>query len=766
MKSIILAIEGVEEFFDRVLQGGKNLNCNIKESARIISPDSSCKVIIHKFRVVWNRICTISALDICLRSNYMRFSFLLLILLLQVPARASGSAIDSLLNILPELEKEADNKELMDVHIQLGNLLSSRSEERYKAAIFHYDRCIKIALMESDFTQAAHAIFNSAASHKRANNFQKALKRFYRVVNFDKGPIDELMRAGAHTQISAIYQALGDYEKAFEQQMQGLLIFEIEEDSLGIANSYYNIGSIFFYQLQYEKALESYQKAKEICDALKNEAVIYSCLAAMGSVHAKLGLHEESLDYNRRSLELAEKLNYKTGIAYAKGNIASNFVTQKKYFKAEAYYREAIQLKTELNDIYSTIGSKIEIAQLYIEWKKAKKATPYLEEALKAAKSLNSKSRQSEIYKELAIVYDQLGKPLIAYEYNKQYVSMKDSLLNEKTLEEMGASKRRFDVQKSEHEIQLLKKGNELLEKNEEIRKQQIYLFAITTVALLLFFLSSRNKLNYQNKLNKLLEEKNLLLNSKNEEIQIKNKQLQHSNEDLQQFAYVASHDLKEPLRMIGSYTQLLKRRYAASFDESGNEFMHYIVDAVGRMENLLNDLLDFSIAGSQEAPQKFVSTSDVMLIVESNLRHSLEILKATLVVKSENLPLVKAHQTQLLQLLQNLVSNGMKFRGDRDPIVEIDAKVSEKGYVFSVKDNGIGISEENLEKVFEMFRRLHTREEYEGTGIGLATCKRIVATWGGDIWAESVKGQGSTFFFSVPKTAAQVPVALEMAGA
>jgi len=694
----------------------------------------------------------------------MRLIYLLFVLLIQIPTLASsGSKVDSLLNTLAYLQEKGTNQELIKIHLKIGKELSSNSEEKYDKSIYHFDLAAVMALNQEDYISAANATLWAGESHRRKNNFQKALEYFYRIVEFEQGLIDELDRARAYSHISSIYQVLGNYEKAFERQMQGLIIYEVQEDSLGIANSHYNIGTIFFYQLQYEKALESYQKANKICVALNKENFIYSCLAALGAVHEKLGLHEESLDYNRRSFELAEKLNYKTGLAYSKGNMASNFVNQKNYAKAEEFYKEAIQLKTELGDAYSVIGNKIEIAQLYLEWKKAGKAKTYLEEALKSAKKLDSRSRQSDIYKHLALVHDQLNEPLIAYNYNKIYVSMKDSLLNEKTLEEMGASKRRFDVEKSQHEIQILKKENELLGKNEEIRKQQIYLFAITTFAIFMSLLWNRNKLKYQNRVNKLLEEKNLLLNSKNEEIHIKNKQLEHSNEDLQQFAYVASHDLKEPLRMINSYTQLLKRRYSSSFDETGNEFMHYIVDAVGRMENLLNDLLDFSRAGGQPSPTEFISTNDVMVMVESNLRHRLEILNATLIVQHDNLPLVKAHRTQLLQLLQNLVSNGMKFKGERDPIVEVNAMPLESGYVFSVKDNGIGISKENLEKVFEMFRRLHTRDEYEGTGIGLATCKRIVATWGGDIWVESEEGQGSTFFFSVPNSAIQLPAQKEM---
>ena len=183
---------------------------------------------------------------------------------------------------------------------------------------------------------------------------------------------------------------------------------------------------------------------------------------------------------------------------------------------------------------------------------------------------------------------------------------------------------------------------------------------------------------------------------------------------------------------------------------------MHFVTDAVKRMETLLDDLLDFSRAGTQEAPKEAISIESVMILVEANLRHRFELLNAKMIVKNENLPAVKAHRTQLLQLLQNLVSNGVKFKGDRDPIVTVSCEKRENDYVISVKDNGIGISDENKKKVFEMFKRLHTRDEYDGTGIGLATCKRIVSSWGGDIWVESEVGKGSTFFFSIPNFVVQ----------
>ena len=666
-----------------------------------------------------------------------------------------ASKADSLLNILEQEKLINTTDQLYDLYQQLGKAYGASGEEKYDLAISYYEEAYQVAKSQGDNEKLYNSLFGLGESNQRRNAYQDALKNYYKIIELDLEKEKEVRKAKSYTQISSIYQALGNYDKAYENQMAALLIFEVNKDEFGIANSNYNLGSIFFYQNQYKEALKHYEAAKIICDKLNKEIVIYSCLAALGSVHEKLGNYEKSLEYNQSSLQLAKKLNYKTGIAYSRGNIAISFLNQKDFLHAEQNLIEAITLKIELGDKYGSIGSSIDLSRVYLEWGKPSQAIPVLEKALRFSEEVESKTRQTDVYKNLALVYDQLNKPLKAYEYTKKYVEFKDLLLNEKTLEEMGQSKRRYEVEKQEHEIEILKKENELLGKNEKIQQLQFFLFAVLSLAFLVFAWWYRNKLKYQNKVNQLLEEKNQLLNLKNEEIDIKNKQLEHSNEDLKQFAYVASHDLKEPLRMIHSYTNLLQRRYDSLFDESGKEFMFYITDAVTRMQTLLDDLLDFSRAGTQPAPDDFISTEDVMVIVEANLRHRLETLNAKLVVRNENLPKVKAHRTMMIQLLQNLVSNGVKFKGARDPEVIVNCIQEENRFVFSVADNGIGISEENLEKVFEMFRRLHTRDEYEGTGIGLATCKRIVTTWGGDLWVESVEGEGSTFFFSVPASAA-----------
>lgn len=696
----------------------------------------------------------------------MRIISFFLVLFFFTSSAFSANTADSLLVELEKVENEESLADIFRINFLLGREYSSGKIEKYERATFHYMEALKVAIAVNNKKDQSDCLYGIGYTHQRRNNYQEALDYLHRNIELaEEFPeeIDQAQTARVYTQISAIYQVLGDYKKAFDNQMQSLLICEKNNNLQGIANGQYNLGSIFFYQNQFKRARGHYEKAKEICDQLKNKGLIYSCLAALGSVNEKLGESEKSLAYNKNSLQLAIELNYKTGIAYAKGNIAVNYWKLQNFVKAEIYLIEAITAKFELEDLNGAIGSKIDLSNLYIAWNKPKDAIIVLDDALELAKKVESKSRQSDIYKTLSAVYEELDNSSMALDYTKKYVSLKDSLLNEKTLEEMGQSQRRYELEKKEHDIEMQKKENELLEQKVMNQSLQKYVFGLITIAFLMFIWWYKAKLRYHNNVNRILEEKNELLNGMNDEIEIKNKQLQHSNEDLKQFAYVASHDLKEPLRMINSYTNLLQRRYMASFDESGKEFMHYITDAVGRMEILLDDLLDFSRAGTQPAPTNFISTQDVMIMVEANLRHQLEKLDARLIVKNENLPTIRAHRTQLIQLLQNLVSNGVKFKGENDPIVEIDCMKKGNKFIFSVKDNGIGISKDNLEKVFEMFRRLHTREEYEGTGIGLATCKRIVTTWGGDIWVESEEGKGCTFFFSVPAASAKIPEAKKM---
>jgi PAS domain S-box-containing protein len=227
--------------------------------------------------------------------------------------------------------------------------------------------------------------------------------------------------------------------------------------------------------------------------------------------------------------------------------------------------------------------------------------------------------------------------------------------------------------------------------------------------------------------------------------------ELARSNRELEQFAYVASHDLQEPLRMVSSYTQLLEKRYRDKLDDDAREFIHYAVDGARRMQRLINDLLEFSRVSTRGKPLERVDANEVLGAVRANLAAAIDETQA--LVTNGELPVIAADATQLGQLLQNLIGNAIKFHGVAAPRVHVSACDGAGEWTFSVKDNGIGIEREYFERIFVIFQRLHAGQQYPGTGIGLAVCKRIVERHGGRIWVESEPGTGTTFFFSIPKS-------------
>jgi PAS domain S-box-containing protein len=226
--------------------------------------------------------------------------------------------------------------------------------------------------------------------------------------------------------------------------------------------------------------------------------------------------------------------------------------------------------------------------------------------------------------------------------------------------------------------------------------------------------------------------------------------ELERSNEELQRFAYVASHDLQEPLRMVAGYTQLLARRYEDQLDAEAHSFIDYAVDGVKRMKQLIHDLLAYSRVGSQGRSFEPVELVEAVEWALANLEAAVE--EAGAKIEYGDLPKVDGDRPQLGQLFQNLIGNALKFGDGQVPRIRIHARTTEEGWSIGVEDNGIGIEPRHREKIFEIFQRLQRREQVEGTGIGLAICSRIVERHGGRIWVESEPGEGSTFWFTLPR--------------
>jgi light-regulated signal transduction histidine kinase (bacteriophytochrome) len=250
----------------------------------------------------------------------------------------------------------------------------------------------------------------------------------------------------------------------------------------------------------------------------------------------------------------------------------------------------------------------------------------------------------------------------------------------------------------------------------------------------------SKDAVEYADRLEKALKE-----------TQFTKAELERSNKDLEEFAYVASHDLQEPLRMISGFTQLLEKKYKDQLDDKAKEYIHFANDGALRLQSLIEALLQYSRVGKKDATYEKVDLNDVMNLVLADL--DLSIKESNAQIKVSQLPVLFANRAQMVQLFQNLVSNALKFRvHDRSPVIEVACEKKNDFWLFSVKDNGIGIDPKFSDKIFVVFQRLHPHKKYPGTGIGLSLCKKIVENYKGRIWLASEPGKGCIFYFTIPQ--------------
>ena len=291
--------------------------------------------------------------------------------------------------------------------------------------------------------------------------------------------------------------------------------------------------------------------------------------------------------------------------------------------------------------------------------------------------------------------------------------------------------------------------GNLLKENKEKLTRQNAELVQAKEAAE-----KARDELEQR------VKERTFELVVANEQLHQKTEDLIRSNKELEQFAYVASHDLQEPLRMVTSFVQLLSQRYKNKLDQDADEFINFAADGATRMYQLVNDLLAYSRVGTRGNPFELVDCEEVFHKSVNNLKVAVE--ESGAVVTHDPLPKAVADFLQLEQLFQNLIGNGIKFRGEESPRVHVSARPNGDYWVFSVRDNGIGIPPEYKERIFVIFQRLHVRNKYPGTGIGLAICKKIVERHGGRIWVESEPEKGATFYFTLLKEGVQQTRPLE----
>lgn len=650
-----------------------------------------------------------------------------LFLLLAVSSQAAN--VDSI----------ATPKKWLAVQNEIGSKLL-KQEQEFKKAVTIFKSALDFANskdLQDEFPELS--IGHGIALYKNGD-LQNSYATLIEVL--PKIPADQLQMRAEINQILGMNLVFQDkFSEGYKYQMDALKYYSDMKDNRGLMSVYYDLGANFGSQEQYELALINYEKGLAIARASEDVKMIILGITSIGGTHASLKDFDKALKYSKQSIELAESINDNEELGWAAINRGYILGLQEEFDEAEFYLKKAYDLSFTIENQLLTAYALEQLADVYTNQNKLEMSIKSLGESYEIYKSIGQiQSVKSVIKKYADIAFKQ--KDFEKYKsYTDQYIAIKDSIYSKQMMEEMTSLKEGFEIHQLERENEIA-----LLKKDQELRDAKNYatvgisLGAAGILILLLSLMYFRNKSEV---------EKNQILTEKNAEILRQMDILAASNQDLEKFAYIISHDLKEPLRNINGFTKLLTRNMRDDREEM-NEYANFIIKGTKQMEELLSGLLEYSKLSANKSQKQLINTNEVLSNVIESM--NIQITEKNCVVRTLDMPPIPFRQTQLSQVFQNLVANAVKFSKDSGNVISVFCEEKGNDFQFCVSDEGIGIAPDFLKSIFVVFQRLNNRGSYSGSGIGLATCKKIVEDHGGCIWVESTPGEGSQFYFTVPK--------------
>ena len=659
-----------------------------------------------------------------------RFSFSLFFFILY-PFLSQGMGVDSITT--PKLWLKEKN--------EIGQKLLRESQE--------FGEAVKVFKSAHDF----------AATHQLAEQFIEICVG-YGISLYKKGDIEnayqmlteilpkiensDLKLKAEVNQIIGMTLVFKDrFPEGYKYQMEALKYYTDMGDSTGVMNIYYDLGSNFGSQNQIELSLEHYEKGLAIARSINDIKNIILGTTSLSGTWASLNDIEKALNFNDESMKLAKKINDREELAWAsihRGHILSKI---QEFEKAEHFLKQANDLSFEIGNKLLTAYSLEQISDMKAHQNQLDDAISLLNESLLIFQELGQTNSIKAITKKYADIYFKQKKYNKYRSYTEKYIALKDSLYSKEMAESMASLKQDYEIHKIERENQIA-----LLTKDQELANAKHYSNILITCGAMLISLLILIMMYIRNR---SAIEKNEILKAKNAEILRQNDSLANSNQDLEKFAYIISHDLKEPLRNINGFTKLLNRKLKTyAVDKDINEYASFIINGTHQMSELLNGLLTYSKIGVEQGDKSKVILDHTVFKVLNSLR--IQLREKNCEVEVKDLPDVYGRSSQLTQVFQNLVANAIKFSDKEYNKISIGVENQLNEYCFFIKDEGIGIEPEYQKDIFIVFKRLHNRGTYTGSGIGLATCKKIIEEHGGRIWVKSEKGKGSCFYFTLPK--------------
>lgn len=611
--------------------------------------------------------------------------------------------------------------------------LLNEDNNRLDKALMHYDKAHEYANQLNDDALRSSIFNDIAIVNKRMGRYKISKDYYQKSLDVATKSKNLQLSEFAYHGLGTLYEVLGDYEKAIENYWASIHIAEQRNSRSGIVNTMQNIAITYTKLKNHQTALETIEKAYSLALEEKDTMLTGSVLFDYGKVLNSANRPDEALSKFDASLKLFKAVNLKPLIARCYFYIADTYTSKGNYSLAQSYFLQCADYKDYISiKSYTELNEKL--GSLYLKLGKVADAEKAFLISFDNANKFHLRDLEKESAMNLADIYAQQHNFTKAYFYGNIASRLRDSLYDEAQSKGITELQFKYDTEKSEKEIQALK-----LRQTEYLL---IFgsLFLCSIIAVAFYIIRLRGKTNKE-------------LTFKNLQIEEQNRLLIEKNTALEQFAYAAAHDLKEPLRNIGSFANLLQRRYKEQFDESAQEYMNFIVNGAKRMNDLLVGLLNFTALTNQKADNEEVQLSEVIEVVMANLKTAIEDKNASIILKT---PLITMpmHHLHLVQLFQNLIGNALKF-SERPPEIVVGSQLLDNEIIVSVSDNGIGMDKEFESKVFRLFHRLNKNKNYEGSGVGLSICKNIVEKYGGKIWYESELGKGTTFFISIPRQAA-----------
>lgn len=620
---------------------------------------------------------------------------------------------------------------------------------------------------------------------QNANDFQSASQSFNRALDYCRENKNNKGEIVALCTLSRLNVLKNELDKALDFAKEAFAMIDDNSDESLQIEVYSQLSQVYIKKQEYSKILDYCKKVLDLCTRTDNVEKELSALNNIAIFYGAKADYKKAMQYFLDALEKSRLTGYRFHIANSLINIATIYASLFNYKEAINRYQMVLEDYRDVLENYTQVIIYNNLGNIYYHDDQAEKAKANFIKAYDLAVQINYKEMMAHSLAQMSRAEAALSNFDVAYEQamtaqelfkdlgevtGKQInlINLGNILYHKKEIEAaIKCTSQGIDFARRMKDDLSEIRGYELMAKiyqeckdfEAALNYQIIYSKAQEKFAKIQI---SRQILDYeidrsikekQEKIEQLTKEnatKSLLL-EKTEQINRQNQELLQVNEELRQFAYVTSHDLKEPLRMIGSYTQLIEKMYKRQETEDSKLFFEFINEGVTRMNNLLDDLLRYATIGKTETEIRTIKIVDVVEIAIKNLRLSIEEAKA--VIHYGQLPEVNSINSLLIQLFQNLISNAVKFKNEHStPEINISCTEEPDFYTFAISDNGIGINPEFKNRIFIIFQRLHARTQYPGTGIGLAICQKIVQRLGGKIWVESELGKGATFYFTLPK--------------